>query len=386
MNLDHLLPNIQIFQNQGEVKEKQEAEAKEKALPFDVVKIALANLNSETAPYKLCKKISCDLTDLSNGNLDILRALPTQEKDPDLHKSLFKIVEIYKQLNTAEKIVEVDKKKSELKKISNLLLEVGDYYKSMAVALQSEQIPVFINICTKMAEHCEIDTAITLTNEMQIDLNNKLIETFIEKIKDMGNIYQAIKFADGLTGFYQGRLAFNLVITALIERGDIDKVLEITNNMYRQKLSTDDPEKIATALIKNGNLDKALEVAAKFYQNASIIVPIAVKMVEIGDVDKTYYAIYMIDNDRDEAIEKIINILLRIGNNDDAIRFIRRMTKSSKKDDIISNIITNLFLLPVSSSNCEKATSIAGTITDPIKQGVALARITNIIQAAQGGG
>lgn len=281
-NLTPLFPGPESQFVQGKTKEDYEKELKEKALPFNIVKSALANLKTESAasPLALSEKVSRVLTDLSNDDFSILGSLPRVEDDPILHESLFHLVDIYKQIKIYNEIVDVKQRESFFQILTEDLLEVGDIDKAIEIANKivapQQRENKFAEISEHLAARGDFDRAVELANKIG---NNDYLRNFV----------------------------FKKISKYMLMNNNIDKAIEATNKIDQVNDRVNAIFEISSFLEKKGDHEKSAEVATKAYSVISEVIENIDKIIEKAKLAPR-------DDDKDEALSGIIYLLLRIMN------------------------------------------------------------------------
>lgn len=230
---------INLFQyQQGEFKEKQEEEVEKRSLPFDIIKTALSNLNSETvlSPTQLNEKVSNILTSLSNDDLSVLKTLPpNNENNNVLLKLISDLVKNYKQFKDAKTIPDTNTREILLENVFSSLMKAGD-----------------------------IDKAIEVANSMP-DANKKgvALGDIFNHLIAVGDINKATKVANTIPDDEQKWFAFIDLVEDLTKVGNIGKAIEIANEIPDSylKFRLIAMQAISNILAKAGNIDKAIEIA-----------------------------------------------------------------------------------------------------------------------------
>lgn len=266
-----------FYLNQEEVKLKQEEETKERPLPFYIVKKAFQNyvVNEDVQNQKpdtvfsslqLRDKISSSLTALSNGDLSILERLPSKKNDPILHKSLFDIVNIYKQFNNCNKIFDENKRTKALELVSKDLIRVGDIDKVIQVAMTIPSSPAgqdaSKNIFQALIVGGNVDKAIEIVNSFESITDKYPTLRNILRILVSVNLDKAIEIATNVinvTPCFKIHM-LDCISKNLLEIGNVKKSIEVANSLpdHMRDFAL---SRISETLVKFDNIDYAIEIA-----------------------------------------------------------------------------------------------------------------------------
>jgi tetratricopeptide (TPR) repeat protein len=400
-----------------------EAVRKQKALPFDVVRNALANLYPEGAvsPIILREKVTHLMTSLSSNNLNeedkfILKSIDSKEKDPMLHNCITDLVDAYRRIDSFKEIHE----KSESINL-DFLLELGDFDKALEICnnisetsvLFHEKSKVFGQISNALLRKGDVDKSLEIANKMSNDLFK---EDQLQKISiafaKIGNDDKAVEVANRISYVNLKEYCLSEISLALTKIGNVDKALEIyfsiTDINRRSALLLE----LSQILIKKDNTDKALEIAKLMHGTVKnetlfkICVSLALhdnfdKFIEISDniTDKVMQLDLMWKtsnylNGKDNCeIEKIIDEKLQktidefIGNSDKYIQDAKEIIEDEERNKSLSKIVFILLIKP-NNHNVEKSTEVANLITDLNLKNQILNKITQILSqgGVQGGG
>jgi hypothetical protein len=365
MNINPVSGNNFTSNLEGEVKEK---EAK---LPFDVVKLALADLVPQaiSSSVDVRKIVSIVLTDLSNDDTSVLdRFSINLDQRPYLKNNLFDLVSIYKDIKSANSTVDHMQKVSKLCSVVDKLLDAGDIDKAIEVVntipgshgepLKKEMVQALIAIG-------DFDKATGVANTLSgLQKTFALGDISLASAK-VNNVDKAVKVASLIDDIMdRGNALINIAIQ-LRTNGNVDRAsvvadrarVELNGVLDSLDISTVDPSKfssgrVVSALAQAGRVAEAIEIAKKMRTNMKNLnlSKIAELMVGIGNIDVAISIADEITNDR--VLKKICDELLKF----------------------------------VTSSNINKATELANKITNAHERGLVMARIAQINANAPSGG
>lgn len=448
-NIDKIFPEFrdQFIQNmEVEVKSKQEEEVKEKMLPFDVIKDALANLNpNKLSPSEL---ISRALTELSNDDPTILKALPSKENNPALHEGILNLVTIYKQIKSATTLLNANEREPRLETICKDLLVVGDVDKAIEIAETlvdtTKKGKALLHISKALIAAGNVDKGLEVARRLPKDFSQEYVQ--LEIIEALTNIGESDKLVEYIKT-YKGpesekemvqNAAFGKIALASIKKHDIDTTLAIVNKISVIENRSFVMESISKALTAIGNVNAAIQVANQIpipnqyttdlkgsalinicktalargdIDTASGIVDAIVKKIPVAsmreetliDIAKVLIALGKVDvviatikqmpvasdlalESKKSLVDAICHALIAIDNIDKAIEVAKTITDANWQDDVLGLMCYTLLDFEVNTRNVGKAIEIANTMTDPNHKAHVLAEITRMLNNSLTGG
>jgi tetratricopeptide (TPR) repeat protein len=341
MNIGPKPEGIQFIQE--EMKVKQEESEKKAALPYDIVRTALANLFPDAAisHEKLRNKISSVITAVSEGDKSILEVLNPHEKI-----AILSLANIYAELSQPIESLE---------KFLSDLLALGDFDKA-------------------------IEFAKSLT-----DINNIIkpiaLGQIYNAVKEEGNLGKMIEIAHHMPPVSIKKLVMGQECSkALRAIDDADQFIELI-----EKASLSEGVKeyhIIMNLIRKwtevGNIDKAIEIANKIPQAATrgyVFLDIFESLKKNGDKDRA----------SEIGETAMYNFQQAIDNIDEAIKIANEKIDIDRRDAELLHI-THTLLKIVNPRNLTKAKEVANTITNPLLKNHRLGVINTLIQNSFAGG
>lgn len=390
---------------QEEVQSKHEEEQKEKVLPYNVLKTALAiSTSGVLSPVELHKKVSYLLTNLSTGSDNEL--LPNMEKDPILFKSISILVDIYKRIHIESEISDKRKRDATISTLCRDLLAVGDIYKAFKLAeTTSRPARAIKNICQDLTI-CDFDKAVEVVKILDPKEEKGYLKSISGAFIAVGNFEKAIEACNRIT--HEGLRAWALkdIENIFIKRGDLEKAAEIASSITQSNVKRHSFRQIINFLIKAGNFDKAMEVTQK-------IPEISIQGIVLCDIFKALKDLKIIDKalevanqipepvtqgfvlwdisracknlgDINRASELAKAALEAIGDLGEAIKVANTLDNDCR--DRALEYIIDITLSVVNIPNISKAFEIANTIYDNTHKGDVLVKLTQLLQLGQSGG
>lgn len=421
----HHVPHVH---NEGEVevKYKTEAETKEKALPFDIIKSALANLYPvETlTPVQLSEKVTRLLTDLSNENLNdedlfILSELPPKKTDPELHENISSLVKIYKNIKEAGEILNSFDKGKAYKKLVKKLLLNGDKDQAIDVIEKilrtAKELPIGSQESQKLLTYAiealikagEVDTAILIVDNITDNFTRESTKSDIcEALARSGNSDQAFELAKTLTDSdIRMNSAYKIIIGILAKNAEIDEDTEIDEDSEADFenqidfiaafdtaidklniLSSNDRDWILSQLCNQAFLrlsfynafDTAIKLADKIGNPSTRGFKLWEIYVKLRANLYDFLAPSVYEKAREAFNEAILNI-------DREIEDAEKISNTDVRDNAYE-VIVEVLLTKINKSNIKKANEVAEKITDAGTKIRVTARIAQILIDGQSGG
>ncbi len=356
-------PFIQ-YPDQAEIKEKQEADVKENLLPFNIIKTALANLNSGVilTQAELREKTIQVLTDLSNGDVSILDQLPDIKNVTSFYKSLFKLTSMYKKIELIHASLDRDddERDSQLKSVCQELVKLGDIDKAIEIAKTTRiKEAVMGELCSSLIKENRLDQAIRLMNLIEDEIfRTKIFKKISIAFVANGSVERALALCNSIPETHT-RGAFLLAISkALKMRGEIEKATIVAN------------------MAKN-TMDLAIHYAHFIPDDSlkgSVFSNIVKIFIKVGNIEM---AINIADNicnleSRDNAYSHIVRYYGKIGNIEQVTMFVDKIideyvsswvllimvNRSFYNEDTIASLVSFAFQIKISVLREEALTNI----------------------------
>lgn len=224
---------------------------------------------------------------------------------------------------------------------------------------------------------------------------------------EVGDFDKAIELSNKLSDFDYSDLRID-ASKALMKDGNFDRAIEIANTLPSSRKKTSLFESISYRLVleRAENIDKAIEVALsmddaidgglllKGISNiARVVINNNDKANEVAVLARNHLYNAIGDMDVDGLLEgkdsffysRIAKAFEEIGDIDKTIKVINKITDPNQQDSLFLSVNENLLKL-INTQNIKKATEIANSITNPTLKANELAKIAQILQQATSGG
>jgi tetratricopeptide (TPR) repeat protein len=250
------------------VKERCEAETKERALPFDVVKFALANLpqGSKLSSSALEERVSRILTGLSSDNscqedLPILEALKNAN-NPELQQSMEKLIELYRQINNKINKMELERKNLYLANLAKELFIVGDFDKAL-------------DLVNTMG-HCG-------------DHKNESLCEFAKKMIKMGNFEKAFEYTKAISDDAGKDTLISIVIGSLLKPQHLGGAIKFLDIVTDRKMKTHLFRKISSFFVQDTRIENLVDLVNKmpYDERDYYTLEIAFKNISAENLEKS---------------------------------------------------------------------------------------------------